>query len=49
MPLKRCRKNNKMGWKWGDSGFCYTGKDAKKKALRQGRAIEASKSRRKKK
>jgi hypothetical protein len=33
MPLKRCGDN---GWKYGDSGKCYTGKDAKKKAIRQG-------------
>ena len=46
MPLKRCRKNGKAGWKWGDSGYCYTGKDAKKKAMRQARAIMASKNKR---
>jgi len=37
MPLKRCKKN---GWKWGDNGHCYTGKDAKKMAIKQGIAIE---------
>ena len=36
MPLKRCGKN---GWKWGDAGKCYTGKDAKKKALAQAVAM----------
>lgn len=36
MPLKRCPN----GWKWGDKGKCYTGKDAKKKAIKQGIAIE---------
>lgn len=40
MPLKRCQTNNKKGWKWGDSGKCYL---SKQKALKQGRAIEASK------
>lgn len=43
MPLKRCQKKGKKGWKWGDSGFCYTGKDAKEKAAKQGRAIKAQK------
>lgn len=38
MPLKRCGENGK-GWKWGDSGKCYTGKDAKKNAIKQGLAI----------
>lgn len=40
MPLKKCSENEKSGWKWGDSGKCYTGKDAKKKAIKQGVAIE---------
>jgi hypothetical protein len=43
MPLKECQENNKNGWKWGDSGKCYTGPGAKKKALKQGRAIETQK------
>jgi len=40
MPLKTCTLDGKAGYKWGDSGKCYTGKDAKKQALRQGVAIE---------
>ena len=32
----------KEGMKYGDSGKCYTGKDAKQKAAKQGRAIEIS-------
>jgi hypothetical protein len=36
MPLKRCSKDNKSGWKYGDSGHCYTGPGAKKKAIKQG-------------
>lgn len=36
MPLKRCEEN---GWRWGDQGKCYHGKDAKKKAIKQGLAI----------
>jgi hypothetical protein len=43
MPVMRCIKNGKKGWKYGSSGFCYTGKDAKSKAEKQGRAIQASK------
>lgn len=36
MPLKRCSEDEKSGWKWGDSGKCYTGRDAKKKPLNKG-------------
>lgn len=43
MPLTRCSSKGKPGYKWGDSGKCYTGKDAKAKAMKQARAIEASK------
>lgn len=50
MPLMRCQKNNKPGWKWGRSGTCYvytpgnttSEKRAKDKALEQMRAIFAS-------
>ena len=41
MPVKPCTKNGQSGFKYGDSGTCYTGKDAKKRAERQGRAIRA--------
>jgi len=40
MPLKRCGED---GYKWGDAGKCYTGPDAKKKAIKQGIAIEGPK------
>ena len=40
MPLKKCAVSGKSGYKWGDSGKCYTGRDAKKQAIRQGVAIE---------
>lgn len=40
MPLKRCQNNGQSGWKWGDSGKCYTGPNAKKMAIKQGIAIE---------
>jgi len=39
MPLKQCQIDGKSGWKWGDVGKCYTGPDAKKKAIAQGLAI----------
>lgn len=45
MPVMRCQKNGKPGYKWGKTGTCYTGRGAKAKARRQGRAIEASKRR----
>ena len=48
MPLIKCTKNGIVGYKWGKSGKCYTGKDAKKKALEQGKAIEISKKKTKK-
>jgi len=38
MPIKKV----KGGYKWGKSGKLYTGKNAKKKAQRQARAIYAS-------
>lgn len=40
MPLQKCSNDDKSGYKWGSSGQCYTGPDAKKKALKQGIAIE---------
>jgi len=42
MPLKRCQKDKKLGWKWGDEGTCYVGPNAKENAEKQGRAIERS-------
>lgn len=52
MPLKRCTKDGKPGYKWGDSGKCYpytpgdeeSRKRAKEKAKKQGRAIEREKN-----
>lgn len=43
MPVKRCTKDGKAGYKYGDSGTCYTGPGAKEKAIKQGQAIEISK------
>lgn len=40
MPLKNCSENGKNGWKWGDEGKCYVGKDGKKQAIKQGISIE---------
>jgi phage I-like protein len=39
MPLQECQSNGKGGWRWGESGRCYTGPGAKKKAIKQGLAI----------
>lgn len=44
MPVRK----SGSGWKWGSSGKKYTGKGAKAKAAKQGRAIKASQARRKK-
>lgn len=43
MPVQRCQKDGKDGWKWGEQGTCYTGANGKAQAEKQGRAIEASK------
>ena len=40
MPLKNCNVDGKAGYQWGDQGKCYTGPGAKKKALKQGVAVE---------
>ena len=40
MPLKKCSEDRQSGWKWGDQGKCYTGPEGKRKAIRQGVAIE---------
>jgi len=42
MPVQRCIKDGKEGWKWGKSGKCYIGEGAKAKAAKQGAAIKAS-------
>lgn len=47
MPIKKCSIEGKSGYKYGDSGKCYTGPDAKKKAFKQGLAVEISKETRK--
>jgi len=53
MPVQPCEKNGKQGYRWGETGFCYTytpgneasRKAAKRKAHIQGAAIEGSKER----
>jgi len=42
MPLMKCTKDGKSGWKFGQSGRCYTGPNAKEQAKKQGRAIKRS-------
>ncbi len=42
MPIKPCKVNNKAGYRWGESGKCYTGKRGKAKAGKQAAAIYAS-------
>lgn len=42
MPLMKCQKDGKSGWKYGPEGHCYTGPDAKQQATKQGQAIEIS-------
>jgi hypothetical protein len=37
------------GYQWGNSGKVYTGKGAKAKAAKQGRAVKASQAKRGKK
>lgn len=40
MPLQKCKTKGKSGWRWGSQGTCYGGPDGKKKAIRQGVAVE---------
>jgi hypothetical protein len=42
MPIKPCSKNGKEGYKWGDSGTCYTGKNGRAQAGRQAAAAYAN-------
>jgi hypothetical protein len=39
MPVQKCTKDGKSGFKYGSTGTCYTGKEAKQKAIKQGLAI----------
>lgn len=52
MPVEACSLQGKPGFRWGQAGTCYTyqpnnpvqREQARAKAARQGRAIEASKA-----
>jgi len=46
MPLVRCTKDGKRGWKVKNTNNCYTGPGAKKKAYKQWQAIELDKKKR---
>lgn len=43
MPLMKCTKDGKQGWRYGESGVCYTEKDGKMRAVKQGLAINNGK------
>lgn len=40
MPLQSCTANGTSGWRWGAAGKCYTGPEARQRAIKQGIAIE---------
>ena len=42
VPVMNCTLDGESGWKWGESGTCYIGPDAKAKAEAQGQAAIAS-------
>ena len=42
MLVHKCTNKGKSGYKWGGKGKCYTGKGARKKAGKQGRAAHAN-------
>ncbi len=42
MPIQDCQVDGRKGKRWGKQGRCYTGPGARRKALRQSRAIKAS-------
>lgn len=48
MPVKKVTRKGKVGYRYGDSGKIYFGKDAKAKAEMQGVAIRYSEARQKK-
>ena len=39
MPLQQCTIDGESGWRFGESGTCYVGADAKEKAIAQGIAM----------
>ena len=44
MPLMRCVKQGRKGYKFGEGGFCFVGTNSREKAEAQGRAIQANKN-----
>lgn len=48
MPVKNCKVKGLSGKKFGDTGKCYTGKNAETKAKAQGRAIKAQQTKKEK-
>lgn len=46
MPVMRCQRGGKKGWKAGPTGFCYIGTSARGKAEKQLAAIKASQKKR---
>jgi len=49
MPFNKCSSGGKSGVKYGNSGKCYTGEGARKRAGKQAAAVHASKAASKKK
>lgn len=45
MPVQKCTKDGKSGFKYGSTGKCYMGKEAKKKAIKQGLVVARSQGR----
>lgn len=41
MPVEACTKDGEAGFRWGSSGACFKGEDARAKAAAVGRAIAA--------
>lgn len=44
MPVQKCSKDGKSGYRWGESGVCFTGSDAKERAEAVGKAIHSQDS-----
>ena len=45
MPVQKCKKNGKPGYRWGDEGFCYTysaGDEASRKKAKQRAYLQGS-------
>ncbi len=40
MSLRSCSNNGRKGFKWGSNGACFTGRNARQRALEQGVASE---------